>query len=633
MTEVSNSVFARHIQDHNQANATQEHHWGYASRVLPCTSGEGTCAYLDAVYWMHDVSMLYTFIMWGVLLGIAVVWVTLRGWRMGGPAARVGGLVDGLCDAMSRVKRRYLMADAPLTYVFGRVTRLQVAVLATLLGYLLIFSLVGIVYKTWVTPIKGTPYHNTRTGLGGFSDRVGALAYALTPLTVLLGTRESILTIITGIPYQHFNFLHRWCGRIIFVQSVIHTIGWTIIEGKLYQPQPKVYGAWLNQFYMIFGCVALFFIFFLTVFSTKRMIRYTGYEFFKVTHSAVAVLYIGACWGHWDRLWCWMVPSLILMALDQAVRLARTCTTHIGTTAGRFGFHRAMATVQAIGGGESEEDVCIRLDFDFEHEAWLPGQHFYLCFPSLSIWQSHPFTVASSPDASSKSQHHTYLLRARKGQTAEFKALAGQTITTVMTGPYGPGLPGDATPNVLTVAGGTGVTFTLPIVFESLRQSLVPQSLVEFVWVVRHAEDLLWLDQELGHLKSLLHTNPGLYISIFVTREQRQDLDPSSAAPIAATTITNDPEKTATSSSSSLSNYKSLQGLLLKDHDRFSIEYVGQRPSMSAIIDTFMERANKRGGYIQVFGSGPDSMDSDVRKAVSNMEEKDGLKFYWDSRE
>ena len=54
---------------------------------------------------------------------------------------------------------------------------------------------------------------------------------------------------------------------------------------------------------------------------------------------------------------------------------------------------------------------------------------------------------------------------------------------------------------------------------------------------------------------------------------------------------------------------------------------------MSAIIDTFMDRANKRGGYILVFGSGPDSMDSDVHKALSNVEEKDGLKLYWDSRE
>jgi hypothetical protein len=131
---------ARHIQDHDQANATMEHHWAYASRILPCTSGEGTCACLDAVYWMHDISMLYNAIMWGVLLGIAVVWLTLRGWRMGGPAQRVGGLVDRVCDGLQRAKRKWLLTDAPLASIFGRVTRLQVAVLATLLGYLLVFS-------------------------------------------------------------------------------------------------------------------------------------------------------------------------------------------------------------------------------------------------------------------------------------------------------------------------------------------------------------------------------------------------------------------------------------------------------------------------------------------------------------
>jgi hypothetical protein len=89
---------------------------------------------------MHDISMLYNAIMWGVLLGIAVVWLTLRGWRMGGPAQRVGGLVDRLCDGLQRAKRKWLLTDAPLASIFGRVTRLQVAVLATLLGYLLVFS-------------------------------------------------------------------------------------------------------------------------------------------------------------------------------------------------------------------------------------------------------------------------------------------------------------------------------------------------------------------------------------------------------------------------------------------------------------------------------------------------------------
>lgn len=52
----------RHIQDHDAA-ASSIPHWGYAGRVVPCDRDVGTCEYLDAVYWMHDVSMLYTFVL------------------------------------------------------------------------------------------------------------------------------------------------------------------------------------------------------------------------------------------------------------------------------------------------------------------------------------------------------------------------------------------------------------------------------------------------------------------------------------------------------------------------------------------------------------------------------------------
>ena len=60
------------------------------------------------------------------------------------------------------------------------------------------YRLVGIVYRTWVTPIAALPgKHNTRTGIGGFANRVGIFAYALTPLTVALASRESVLSLIT----------------------------------------------------------------------------------------------------------------------------------------------------------------------------------------------------------------------------------------------------------------------------------------------------------------------------------------------------------------------------------------------------------------------------------------------------
>lgn len=154
-------------------------------------------------------------------------------------------------------------------------------------------SLIGITYKSWKTPIKGTDLFNLRSGIGGFGDRLGAFAFALTPLTIALCARDSVLSMLTGIPYQSFNFLHRWTGRIILVQSFIHCIIWTLVEGRLYQPQPKVYMEWIKQEYMIWGIVAQAFITFLFVFSLRPVIRWTGYEFFRKSHFIVSILYIG----------------------------------------------------------------------------------------------------------------------------------------------------------------------------------------------------------------------------------------------------------------------------------------------------------------------------------------------------
>src|SRR5690606_24413485 len=105
-------------------------------------------------------------------------------------------------------------------------------------------------YQKWITPVSHDEhigYFNTRTSLGPWSDRIGVLAYALTPLSILLATRESFLSVVTGVPYQNFNFLHRWLGYIIVVQSSLHTIGWCIIEIRLYQPQPQVAEEWIKQ--------------------------------------------------------------------------------------------------------------------------------------------------------------------------------------------------------------------------------------------------------------------------------------------------------------------------------------------------------------------------------------------------
>lgn len=262
---VINTLSPRHIQNFSEGGAVS-HHWGYADRQVPCTNDAGSCAYLDVVYHSHDLGMLYVGIIWATILGLLFLWA-IYNWSIP-KAYEATNAFTRVRSTLGAYRRQFLLPEIARP-IFGRTTRSQVLVLATLTGYLTIFTFVGIVYNTWITPVKKHPgLYNTRTSLGPWSDRIGVLAYALTPLSILLSSRESLLSLITGLPYQSFNFLHRWLGYIIVVQSVLHTIGWTIIEVRLYQPQPSVGVEWIKQLYMIWGIVAILLLLALFVLST-----------------------------------------------------------------------------------------------------------------------------------------------------------------------------------------------------------------------------------------------------------------------------------------------------------------------------------------------------------------------------
>lgn len=240
--------------------------------------------------------MLYTGIIWATIGGVLLLWaigrrlipretpeaIFLAKTGPDAPLPRKRILQRGL-DAASTSARSYLLPPATsLQRVFGHTTRLQVLILSILAGYLLLWSFLGISYNTWITPVKTLPgVYNTRTSLGPWSDRVGVLAYALLPLSIMLSSRESLLSLITGVPYQHFLFLHRWLGYIILVQALLHTIGWTIIEAKLYQPQPSTATEWIKQTYMVWGCVAIILLVIMAALTTPFAIHRTGYEFFR----------------------------------------------------------------------------------------------------------------------------------------------------------------------------------------------------------------------------------------------------------------------------------------------------------------------------------------------------------------
>lgn len=541
----------RHIQNMSEASSLQ-HHWGYADRAIPCTNDAGSCAYLDVVYHSHDLSMLYCGIMWATILGLLLVWAlyhcssskskeVLEPVSKGEQPHVSLGTVERIKVSLASYRRQYLL-DEFARPIFGRTTRMQILVLATLTGYLIVFTFVGIVYNTWVTPVKKMPgVYNTRTSLGPWSDRLGVLAYALTPLSVLLSSRESLLSLITGLPYQSFNFVHRWLGYIIVAQSLLHTVGWCIVELRLYQPQPSVGLAWIKQLYMIWGVVAILFLFLLFILSTPWAIRKTGYEFFRKSHYVLAMLYIGACWGHWSRLSCYLIPALVVWFIDRAVRLVRTFLLHynyidVGST---MGFRSTDADITTF--MDSVNGDVVRLNFTQPMEPWQIGQHFYLCFPKLNIWQSHPFTPLNVPRATSSGVPHSYIFRAKKGQTAKVARLTmaapsssttncgsdgksqrrSTTTPVILNGPYGVSEVDDLTSstNILCVAGGTGITYVLPVLLSQITHcACTSVRKLQLVWAIRQKADMEWIEVELDRLYDAARAM-NLKISIFITRE------------------------------------------------------------------------------------------------------------------
>ncbi|KFY38501.1 hypothetical protein V495_06522, partial [Pseudogymnoascus sp. VKM F-4514 (FW-929)] len=295
----------------------------------------------------------------------------------------------------------------------------------------------------------------------------------------------------------------------------------------------------------------------------------------------------------------------------------------------------------------------LRIDFTHPSPSWRPGQHYYLCFPALSIWQSHPFTTASLPPTSTGSApHHTYIIRALSGETAKLAALArdagGEGVTTpvILTGPYGAAVtPG--TENLLAVAGGTGISFALPVVLAALNECGGSRAgLVQLVWVVRRVRDLKWVEGEMGVLRERAREG-GVDVRVFVTREGGPEEVEKDVVVVSGdkevedgkiegvvgtdTTILEKPEEDSVNIS-----------IIAANSSGFSITYLGgAHPDLGAVVRDYIERCPASGGRIEVMGSGPAGIGSALRSVVAECndgrkvgrgEEKADVGLYWDDR-
>lgn len=342
-----------------------------------------------------------------------------------------------------------------------------------------------------------------------YSNRAASIAAVQTPLIVALGMKNNIISFLTGISFEKLNYLHRMCARAIVPLIWLHA-GGRIQLGL-------VAGTALDNDYMRCGVLAATSLTLLCI-VTLRPVRRLEYEAFFITHLILVMIILLAAFFHTRQFqrdhYIW--PSFVLWGFDRLLRFARVVIFNQSY----FGFSPGLGTLDAKAEVAAPGFVRLRLRRS-KHFHWTAGQCAFLTMPSVSLlpFEAHPFTIANadrSRETPLKIQEENeaavihveqghdliFLINARQGFTRRLMAIAekGGSMKVFVDGPYGTPPYPRGFDTIVFIAGGSGITFTLPLFTDLARRArhdpLTCRKVV-FAWSIRVASHVNLVYDEL----------------------------------------------------------------------------------------------------------------------------------------
>jgi ferric-chelate reductase len=165
-----------------------------------------------------------------------------------------------------------------------------------------------------------------------------------------------------------------------------------------------------------------------------------------------------------DRVEYYIWPAFLVWGLDRFLRLTRNIYFNV-VRAAKPNAEISLASHDTV-------KVTFRRKM-----SWRPGQHAYITLPTVSTLpsESHPFTISSIPTSGDENSEVTFLVKSQGGMTRRLRELAAANESKVITipafidGPYGqpPDLRSFST--CILLAGGSGITYTLPLLQDIVR--------------------------------------------------------------------------------------------------------------------------------------------------------------------
>jgi hypothetical protein len=388
--------------------------------------------------------------------------------------------------------------------------------------------------------------------------RAGVLAMINMIALVILAGRNNPLIKLIQISFDTYNLLHRWMGRTIVFETIVHTLCWAYVKGAA-SGWSGIRKTIATDPFITYGTVGAIAMLLIAVTSLSP-IRHAFYETFLDVHIILAFVAILTAWIHLEISKLPQLPYikvvLCLWMADRFARMARLawCNYSFG------GKGWTKASIEVLPGDACR--VTLHLPRKVNIEA---GSHAYLRFSTLNIWESHPFSIAwvqhrsTNPtlpfdkmdslyfmdsdnqlDLKAKDTvtDVSFVIHAQTGLTKRLfdKANAYRpgvlTLNAAFEGPYAGHHSLDSYGHLVLFAGSSGITHQIPYVqhlVKGCNEKSVAARKIVLVWIVRDSEHLEWVRPWMDLILQMPGRRDCLIIKLFVTRPKnpREIVSPS----------------------------------------------------------------------------------------------------------
>lgn len=228
------------------------------------------------------------------------------------------------------------------------------------------------------------------------SKRVGRIAIGNLPAILIAVAKNDFFATLSGLDLEKMVFFHKYLGRFMFLAVTVHMAlslqYWLGLKFYIMiQIPPQIFGM------MSYGCLGML------TFASFKFMRNWAFDFFLVQHRVFTFIMLLMGFFHNGGNKAAVILGVHMLVLDRITsRVLGIVNRFRGPTKGKSEF-------------EILDDTTIRISIPLEmvdrnhdrwwwflvprYGGWRAGQHIYLNVMKVSIFQYHPFTIASLPDS------------------------------------------------------------------------------------------------------------------------------------------------------------------------------------------------------------------------------------------